>query len=137
MEYYEDNPAVHLAREILREVMNIVFTREAWIHDLSNNRWYVNDKYASTFGIDRLTYWHPVNLYARFPPEDVAKYVNNDLKVLGGGVPVTLEEEVRCRITDPDCQEYVKVMIRKTPIEADGAGLIFGQVLESLEDTQF
>jgi len=129
LEYYEENPATHMARDILAAIANSKFTNAMWLHDVTSNKWYINDAYAVMFDIKRKDFWTPVNIYAMFPKDVVVEYVQNDLSVIEAKVPITYTERVRTKIMDPHCETYVDMVVCKTPLEVRGLAMICGELI--------
>lgn len=129
LEYYEDNHLAVEARDMLSNIFNYGFKSPAWIHDVGNNRWYVNDPYCRQFSVDRPSFWHPVNIFGLYKPDDVRDYIRHDFQVLDCGVPIVFSESVRKRVMDPECEESIVAEFKKTPIVIGDRQYIFGCML--------
>lgn len=132
LEYYERNPANSYARQLFAGVMNAM-KEPAWVHDIANSRWYLNDAYCRQFGVERSEFWSAVNLFGRYSPEDIAACAENDLHVIKTNTPVEFTERVRCSVMDPSCEEYVTCKFRKAPVVIGEQPFVLGQLL-SIKD---
>ena len=135
LDYYEGNPAAAMARELFSNTMNSL-TVPAWVHDIGNNKWYLNDAYCECFSVVRKTFWTPVNIFGMYDKDEAIKYVDNDLKVVQSGMPIEFTEKTRCRVTDPKCEEYTTGRYRKIPISVGDQPFIFGMKLVAGEGVE-
>jgi len=134
--YYEGNPALAQARELLECLMENCLVYPTWIHDLGANKWYLSDAYCKTFSVERPHFWTPIDILSFYDPQDTTTYLQHDLAVVQSGSPQTFVERVRKRIMDPECTEYLKIKIRKAPCTINGNRYVSGTVLEFLEEGQ-
>jgi len=130
---YEVNPAYIQSKQLLRAVLNS-FRNPTWIHDLSNNKWYLNDAYCARFHVQREDFWTPVNILGRYSSEEALAYAENDIAVIKTGVPIEFSEKARVRILDPKCQEFIHGQFRKTPIVISDHPYVLGEMLSTRED---
>lgn len=129
LEYYEENPAATAAREIMKAVFN-ANPNPMWIHDIPNNKWYLNNSYCTRFYVNRTNFWTPVNIFGRYESQDALQYIKNDLDVIEVGAPIEFAERVRTRIMDPNCDSFVDGRFRKTPLSVNGVPYVVGEMLE-------
>lgn len=133
LEFYEENHLASEARDMLSSVFNDFIQRPAWIHDVANNKWYLNDAYCREFSVDRKTFWSPVNIFGRYDIESAIQYASNDMKVVESGTTITFEESIRRRIMDPKCDEYLVAKFQKTPFVINSRPYVVGKMLEIRE----
>ena len=129
LEFFEDNKLASQARAMMALVANDL-DNPMWIHVIGDNKWYLNDAYCAMFSVERKNFWTPVNLFARFRPEEVLEYIAHDLHVVEAGVPLTFEENVRTRIMDPNCEDFCKLWFRKSPITIGETKYVLGSLVE-------
>jgi len=128
LEYYERNPANSYARQLFAGVMNAI-KDPSWVHDIANSRWYLNDAYCRQFDVERSEFWSSVNLFGRYNPEDIAAYVENDLRVIKTNTPVEFSERVRRSVMDPTCDKHLVGRFRKAPVVIGEQPFVLGQLL--------
>jgi PAS domain-containing protein len=133
LEYYERNPANSYARQLFAGIMNAL-KHPAWVHDIANSRWYLNDAYCKQFRVERNDFWTPINLFGRYKPEDIASYADNDLQVIHSNAPIEFTERVRASVMDPHCEEFVTGRFRKSPVVIGEQPFVFGKLLNLEEN---
>ena len=129
LEFYEENHLALEAREMLESIFNEFHHEPAWIHDLGNNKWYLNDAYCRLFSVNRKTFWTPVNIFGRYDAEDAVKYSTNDMKVIEAGTTVEFTERIRKRVMDPKCDEFFEGRFQKTPFFISGRPYVVGRMI--------
>jgi PAS domain-containing protein len=135
LEYYERNPANSYARQLFAGIMNAL-KHPAWVHDIANRRWYLNDAYCRQFGVERSDFWTPINLFGRYKPEDIASYAENDLQVIHSNAPIEFTERVRASVMDPHCDDFVVGRFRKSPVVIGEQPFVFGTLLHIEESEE-
>ena len=133
LEYYEENPGVQHARELLEAVF-CSNDEVSWIHDLSNNKWYLSDAYCRELSVIRSSFWTPVNIFGRFPVDDALRYAQNDYKVVETNTTIEFTEKVRKRVMDPNCDLFLEGVFRKTPVVINSKPYVIGKLLYWLPD---
>lgn len=136
VEYYEENPAATFAREILKAFMDNAIQTPAWIHDVRNNKWYLNDAYCETFNVNRKHFWDPVNILGLYNLEDAQKYMQHDMQVIDTNTSIDFTERVREDIMNPKCTKFITAKFRKVPYIHDETPYVFGKLLEVLDDDE-
>lgn len=132
LEFYERNHLASEAREMLEKIFNNFLTAPSWIHDISNNIWYLNDSYCSMFDIKRKSFWTPVNIFGRYDIKTAIDYHSNDLKVVEAGATVEFIESVRVSVMNPKCEDFIDIKIQKTPIIINERPYVIGKMLEQV-----
>lgn len=133
LEFYEENPATQQSRQLLESIFSSPALGPAWIHDLGNNRWYLNDQYCNQFNVIRKGgFWTPVNILGRYKADDALSYVKNDMEVIETNATIEFTETAKRRIMDPNCSETFTAKYRKHPIRLGDDLFVFGQLLEEL-----
>jgi hypothetical protein len=129
LQFYEDNTLLTESRDMLANIFEKFVDAAAWIHDVSSNKWYLNEKYCVTFHVKRVSFWTPVNILGQYDAADVIDYMKNDLAVIETGTMMECVERVRVRIMDPHCDDYMHYKIRKTPFFINNRPYIVGSVV--------
>jgi len=132
--FYEENALVSESREMLECIFNHSMAVPAWIHDITGNKWYLNDEYCKTFSVSRPSFWYPVNIFGQYDTEDALSYLSNDLKIVEMGTAYEIEERVRKQVLNPKSKDYIIGLFRKTPIMVKGRPYIVGKMLNIVED---
>jgi hypothetical protein len=130
LEYYEGNLLAKEARQLVESLLNFGCHNPAWIHDLAAGKWYLNDAYCREFNVTRTSFWHPVNIFGRYDPDDAIRYTANDFKISDAGGTHTFTERVRKRIMDPKCEEYYEAQFQKTAMVIGDRPFIFGRMVQ-------
>lgn len=134
LEFYEENHLATEARAMLEHVFNSVFTGPAWIHDLASNKWYLNDAYCREFSVTRNSFWTPVNIFARYEPEDAIRYAQHDMSVMQAGTTIDFDEKFRRRVMDPKCDDFATGRFRKTPFTINNRPYVVGKMVCLLDE---
>lgn len=129
LEFYEENTLAVQARQMLSHVMNNQ-RHPAWIHHVGENKWYLNDAYCEQFGVIRPSFWTPVNIFARYSPDDALQFIRNDLAALESGVACTFKERVHLRIMDPDCTDIIEATFIKAPLAIGDSRYVIGEMTD-------
>ena len=102
----------------IMEAMSEGYDYPMWIHDFSNNCWFLSRKYCEAFNLSYNGFWFPVNLYEKAPADTLCEFMENDLKLEG---PECLREKV-----EPPLGNGEEWIIVKIPIEVEGKRYILG-----------
>lgn len=129
--FYEENHLASEARRMLEHVVNANASPQ-WIHAVGQNKWYLNNAYCKLFSVTRSTFWHPVNIFARYDNETVLAFVNHDLQVVSAGMAIEFRERCPVRITDPNCTEMIEGVFVKTPFKINENAYVVGELKEIL-----
>ena len=134
LEFYEQNHLANESRDMLESIFNDFLQRPAWIHDLSANKWYLNDAYCKMFSIKRKTFWTPINIFGRYDAADAVKYSSNDMQVVEAGTTIEFTERIRVRIMEPRCDEFITAKFQKTPLIINSRPYVAGKMLEQVQE---
>lgn len=85
---------------IVYNIFNYI-TLPAWLCDVQDNKWYVNDVYAKHFKINRQGFWTPINIMALFDEDLSAEYMANNMKAIQFGAPIITKEPIYKDLTSP------------------------------------
>jgi len=130
--FYEENPAITDSKTLLEQVFNNVFSGPAWIHDMSADRWYLNDEYCRFFSVQRSSFWQGINILGMYSFEQASEFIEQDERVLKVGAPIVFTDEVRKEIANPQCTQFIKGTFKKTPIIIGEKPYVIGKMLEEL-----
>lgn len=133
LRFYEKNSLAIDAREILAMLMNDN-PNAMWIHSVgAESKWYVNDAYCELLGVNRPSFWTPVNILARYPVDTTLEYVKNDLAVVKTNSTQIFQETASRDILNPKSLEKLLLKVKKTPVCIHEHTYVVGEVL-SYED---
>lgn len=93
----------------------------SWIHEVGRNNWFLNDSYCEVFHIVRPGFWHPVNVFASFPDELAAQFVEEDMRVLAENKPAYFEQNIPMYLREPPGPENptIRCEVVKRPWKVD------------------
>jgi len=131
--FYEENHLATNSREMLSLILNSS-DKPKWIHDIGQNKWYINDAYCKYYNISRKDFWTPLNILSRYKDLYSAQYIANDLSTIAIGTHVDFEEEANRDILNPHSKYRMRGVVRKHPFEINENNYIYGQLLEIIED---
>ena len=116
---YESRVTEFDAKDLLEQVFNSL-DFPAWIHSVSENRWYVNDAYAETFSCFRQDFWTPLNVLANLPSGVASQYISNNIKAIEQNAGLVFEEEFVCN------GDSLVLSVAKYPLTAGGRKYVLG-----------
>tara|TARA_R100000664_G_scaffold34016_1_gene53428 strand:+ start:2310 stop:2960 length:651 start_codon:yes stop_codon:yes gene_type:complete len=116
---YESRVTEFDAKDLLEQVFNSL-DFPAWIHSVSENRWYVNDTYAETFSCFRQDFWTPLNVLANLPSGVASQYISNNIKAIEQNAGLVFEEEFVCN------GDSSVLSVAKYPLTAGGRKYVLG-----------
>lgn len=136
LEFYRGNSAVVESYSLLDKMTNLL-PMPAWIHDVSNNKWYLNDSYCQKFNVSRKHFWDGVNILSRYDQDDVLRYQQNNILVVQEGRTQEVYERARCYIMDPKCPNFIYGRFSKSPIEINNKTFILGYMIEEVSEAEY
>ena len=136
LEFYHSNSAIVESYRLLQHVMNNL-PMPAWIHEVANNNWYLNDPYCEKFNVNRKNFWDGVNVLSRYDQDDALEYQKNNILVIQEDRSQEIVEKARVYIMDPRCENFIYGVFVKTPIEINEQTFILGYMKEELTEEEY
>lgn len=120
--------AVHSDSTQILETLMQTMPHPAWIHEVGQNQWFINDTYSKRLNVHRNDFWDAVNVYRFYPAERAASFVANDMAVIQSGATHCFTEEFPDRILEPASNDNQKRewQVVKFPVVAGGKRYVIG-----------
>lgn len=109
----------------------------AWLHEVGNNNWFINDAYSKKWHVTRKDFWTPINIFERYPKDAAAVYVANDMRVVASGVARVFREDISEYVLLPEGPNNPtdEWSILKVPISVGNKQYVFGAAFRTNDPT--